>query len=279
MSHRRNNPRADRYRRRRPACRGGLTLIELLMVTSILVMMAGAMAALATVVQSGAEFHHENSVVTQSGRVALERIERAISSATASDEFPGCFVYSEQLDAWNFPDTLIVWCPRSAAVDPDGRPMINELVVFCPHPGAPTELLEIRLDNASGSAPALDDTTGWQSLMAEFKLGNGAQRVTLTDLLRAAAPPDSEASIPRGAVRFDVRLRPSAAEWSEFQMGSRDWGDLSWAQGIHGSGTGLRQTWCRIELQLQIEHFSAADAGTATPFFGSATGYHELHRS
>lgn len=277
MSPRRNNLRADQPRR--PVRRGGLTLIELMMVTTILVMMAGAMAALASAVQSGSDFNHDNSVVTQYGRVALERIERAISSATASDKFPGCFVYSEQLGGWSYPDTLIVWYPETPAVDPDGGPMIDELVVFCPNPRAASELLEIRLADATDPAPALDDTDGWQALMAEFKLGNSAHRVRLADVLRTAAPVEGDAFPQRGVVRFDVKLRPSAAEWREFKLGTRDWDDLSWVQGIHGSGTGLRQVWCRIELQLQAPRFTDAGADATTPFFGSGTLYHELHRS
>lgn len=271
-------------------------MIELLMVTTILVMMAGAMAALASVVQSGSEFNHENNVVTQYGRVALERIERAVASATASNEFPGCFVYSEQLGGWTYPDTLIVWYPLKPAVNPDGLPLVDELVVFCPNPKVPSELLEIRLNNATGAAPALDDAIGWQALMAEFKLGEHAQRVPLSDLLRVATPTTDGAAGTRGVVRFDVQLRPSAAQWSEYEAGSRAWEDLSWAQGIRGSTTAMRQTWCRIELQLQPRRSSQAgisgsgagtpeagtseaDAQTTIPFFGSGTVYHELHRS
>ena len=279
------------------------------MVTTILVMIAGAMAALASVVQSSSEFSYAIATVTQHGRVALERIERAISSATASEEFPGCLVYSEQIDEWIYPDTLIVWYPETAPADPSGFPMIDELVVFCPNPNSPSELLEIRFRDGVGAAPAVDDTAGWQMLMAEFKFGDTATRVPLTDLLRVATPDVNDTLPKRGVVRFDVRLRPSASEWNEFQLGTRQWNELSWAQGIHGSGTGLRQTWCRIELQLQMEQFTQTsysnggeskdpqkedpqkedpmkkaephdtrDAETTIPFFGSASVYHELHR-
>jgi hypothetical protein len=163
-----------------------------------------------------------------------------------------------------------------------------------------------------GVAPLLDDVTGWQMLMAEFKFGDAASRVPLTDLLRVASPDNANISSDRGVVRFDVRLRPSATEWHEYQLGTRLWNDLSWAQGIHGSGTGLRQTWCRIELQFQTEEFAefatskapknrpgrrrgpgrrkggsskpketrdTREEDTTIPFFGSATIYHELHRS
>jgi hypothetical protein len=227
-------------------CRRGLSLIELMMVTTILVMMAGAMAALATVVQSGHDFNQENNVTTQYGRVVLERIERAIASATASEEFPGCFVYSEQLNGWSYPDTLVVWYAKTPVANPDGLPMLDELVVFCPNPKAPAELLEIRLTNATGSAPALDDTASWLALIFDFKYGNNAQRVPLTEMLRTASLDEGDAFHKRGAVRFDVKLRPSAEEWREYQLGSRDWSDLSWAQSVHGSRTGLRQTWCRF---------------------------------
>ena len=302
MSPHHNNHRCNRQHRRSHL--QGMTLLELTLATTILVMIAGAMTALASVVQSSSDISFTNATVTQHGRVALERIERAISSATATEYFPGCFVYSEQIDRWTYPDTLIVWYPEEAPADPDGFPFVDELVVFCPNPNSPTDLLEIRLRDGNGAAPALDDTDGWQMLMTEFKYGNTATRVSLTHLLRVAAPGIDSSMPERGVVRFDVRLCPSADEWNEFKLGTRQWNDLSWAQGIHGSGTGLRQTWCRIELQLQTHEFTeiaapnpnagkpkpggpegvkprpdTRDADTTTPFFGSGTVYHELHRS
>ena len=73
-------------------------------------------------------------------------------------------------------------------------------------------------------------------------------------------------------------LRPSAAEWSQFEAGTRPWEDISWAQSVHGSRTGLRQTWCRIELQLRPSHLASDDADLAIPFFGSATAYYEMRK-
>ena len=175
MSRHRNNHRINRPQQR--LHRHGLTLLELMLVTTILVMITGAMAALASVVQSSSEASQANAMVTQHGRVALERIERAISSATANENFPGCFVYIEQIEEWTYPDTLVVWYPETTAADPNGSPMIDELVVFCPDPDSPSELLEIRLRNGVGAAPALDDNSGWQMLMAEFKFGETATQI------------------------------------------------------------------------------------------------------
>jgi hypothetical protein len=83
----------------------------------------------------------------------------------------------------------------------------------------------------------------------------------------------------RGVIRFETRLRPSAAEWSEYQGGSRNWADMSWAQSIYSADTGLRQAWCSYELQFvpRGKSRSGADsAALALPAFGSAAIYYTL---
>ena len=85
----------------------------------------------------------------------------------------------------------------------------------------------------------------------------------------------------RGALRFESRLRPSAADWSDYQADNVAWDDLPWVQGICGSQTGLRQAWVRIEMQLVPGQASATHDPSglrAIPFFGSAAVYYELER-
>jgi hypothetical protein len=74
-------------------------------------------------------------------------------------------------------------------------------------------------------------------------------------------------------VRFHVTLRPSESDWAEYENGDLAWTDLPWAQSIHGSQTGLRQAWCRVELQLMPGDSAFAvdpEGDTAVTFFGSA---------
>ena len=79
------------------------------------------------------------------------------------------------------------------------------------------------------------------------------QAVTLTELIRTGRVTDA-AALPkwRGAIRFERRLRPSAAEWASCQAvltspeetkeeKETAWRSVPWVQGIYGSTTGLRQ--------------------------------------
>lgn len=271
----------DGKRRTSQSRHSGLTLVELLMVSTVLVLIAGALAGLATVVQIGNDHNFGQSESMQHGRVALERIQRAINESTASEKFPGALVASEVLGGWTYPDTLVVWRPAGrTAVDPDGLPRVNELVVFCPDPSAPDQLMEVTKPNDSRTMPPLSDSASWQAEIASFKSSDATRRVQLTDLLRVAAATDSDdvALSQRGVVRFDLRLRPSEVEWAEFLAGDRTWSDLSWPQGIHGSRSGLRQTWCRIELQMRPSNRDDHSSDAAIPVFGSAAIYYTLNR-
>jgi hypothetical protein len=78
-----------------------------------------------------------------------------------------------------------------------------------------------------------------------------------------------------GAVRFEVTLRPSEKEWADYRSGSLAWEDINWVQGMHGGQTGLRQAWCRCELQLAIDNDESSDE---ILFLGSASKYFALGR-
>jgi hypothetical protein len=92
---------------------------------------------------------------------------------------------------------------------------------------------------------------------------------------------NSGSPIERGAIRFDLRQRPSDAQWQDYKNGSLAWDEIDWVQGIYGTKTGLRQVWCRIELQLDAGSAAEIDDETsqsAITFFGSAAIYHELRK-
>ena len=83
----------NRHRQRR-----GLTLVELMMVTAVMAILATTLAALATTVQVANQQQMGRGLAIQHGRVAIERIERAIQGATANEQFPGFIVISETID-------------------------------------------------------------------------------------------------------------------------------------------------------------------------------------
>lgn len=262
----------------RPArARSGLSLVELLMAASVMVLVAGALGTLALTAQTTAEYGHGHNLATQHARVCLERIERTLGEATVSEQFPGFASFGHTVGAYDFPDTLVVWHPETAAVDPDGLPRFNELVIFCTDRNQPNRLLEITVPTDTGVAYAASDVAAWRSALASIKADQGAVRVVLTDLLRTADGGDGSL---RGMVRFTVVVRPTPVQWADYQTGAIAWNEIDWVQDVYGANTGLRQAWCRFELQLLPEGLDGkpVDGELVLPFFGSAAVYDELHR-
>jgi hypothetical protein len=244
-------------------------------------MIAGTMAGLAKTVQQGYEYNEGHGLATQHGRVAIDRITRMASQATANEQFPGMIVVSETVASWQFPDTLVVWHPDSEAVDPDGLPRFNELVIYTTHHSFPNQLVELSVPGDTRTVPDADDDIQWQAEIASIKKSASTRTVVLTGLVLSGLVPQASNTEWHGAVRFETRLCPSQAEWDDYEGGAVDWDDLAWVQGIRGENTGLRQVWLRIELQLMPgEESVASDAAgdTAIPFFGSAALYYEMHR-
>jgi type II secretory pathway pseudopilin PulG len=262
--------------------RAALTLVEMLLAVSILGIMAVALGTLAATIQAGNAHVTTQGEAAQHARVALTRIERTVNSSHASADFPGFHVFSETVDGWDFPNTLVIWNPDGPAADPDGLPLFSELTVICPDPIEPWRLLEIRIPSDERTTPPLSQTAAWYTELAALKRDMTAERVELTDLLRVGSvSTGGMASDVRGAVFFHVRVLPSLAQWEQFQAGNVDWDDLAWAQSVGGSRAGLRQSWCAIELQLLPrrgnDHFDLAGE-RVIPFFGSAAVYYELTR-
>lgn len=271
--------RVKAMRRRR-----GFTLVELLMVSAVMALLATTLAALATAVQVANQQQIGRGLALQHGQVALERIERAIQGATANERFPGFIVISETVDGSTFPDTLVVWNPNGPPIDPQGMPRVNELVVFAPAYNDPTRLVELRHFNDASQVPPLANDDDWRSLLSILKSstysGADSSVAVLTDLLRTAQVKNSsEPSVgARGCVRFEQTLRPSAAEWAAYKAGSVAWSDLPWVLGVYGATTGQRQALCCIELQLRPGDIDLHDKQIAIPFFGSGAIYYQLER-
>jgi hypothetical protein len=73
--------------------------------------------------------------------------------------------------------------------------------------------------------------------------------------------------------------RPSETDWTQYLAGSKTWESLSFVQGIRGSVSGLRQSWCRFELQLCPYGTDDHSRDLAIPFFGSGAVLYELHKT
>ena len=256
------------------ARRRGMTLAELIAVSTILVIMAGAMSTLAIGVQESNQFNHQRGVSLQHGQVTLQRIQRSLTSAKANGTFPAFLVFAETVGTQQYPDTLVVWNPTAAPVNPDGLPIMNELVVYCPNPSNPTELWEITAPNDSRTAPNPLNTSQWRTELAYLKTNSNVQRVVLTNMLRTAQSSNGV----RGVIRFELRLKPSVTEWVQYFGGSRSWQNMSWAQGIYGSTTGLQHVWCRFEFQLRTGDTTDNSREAAIPFFGSGTVMYEMQK-
>ena len=244
----------------------------------IMALIAGSLSALSMAVQGASSYCSGQSTAAQHGRVVLQRIEQAVYAAHASEQFPGVVVFSDRVNGFDFPDTLVVWQPTGSPANPTGRPKVSELVVFCPNPQNPAQLLELREPGNSSTAPQLSSISSWTTLLNNLK-ANASSRVELTNRLRTASPTTSGTPAPnsqRGAVRFNVLMAPSESQWAQYRAGSRDWDEIDWPLDMYSTRTGVRTIVCQCEVQLRTGDGEGAHA--SLPFFGSAAVTTELQR-
>jgi len=269
------NRLTQQRRHSRAAARAGLTLAELLVASTIMIMIATAMSMLAMTVHSANDHCQGQAIAAQHGRVILERISRAVSGATASADFPGAIVVDEIVGANNYPQTLVVWHPEGAAVDADGLPRVDELLLFTTDPNAPNVLLEIRDPGNSAVAPMPASLSAWRTLVGQLRSSGTVERVVLSDAVRTGMVTTASSLNPatglRGAVRFTRLMAPTADEWGNYVEGDLDWDELNWPLDAYGTGTGARRVAIQTELQLASSRGVEAADVPAVPFYGSAT--------
>ncbi|MEX2175598.1 MAG: hypothetical protein WD872_14640 [Pirellulaceae bacterium] len=253
--------------------RRGLTLTELLIAGTIMTLIVGGMGTLVNTVHSTNDFCRGQAVAAQHARVAMDRIQRAVRSAAANEQFPGCVVVADEDGSWNFPDTLVVWSPTAAAPDTDNVPQVNELLIFCSDATNPNVLIELRAPGNTNPAPAAADQAGWQALVDGLKLSTSSDKVELSDRLRTASVSDGAGGTLRGCVRFHLLIAPSLAEWDDNGL---TWNQLSWPLDFYSTQTGMRRVVCQYELQLLPGDSDASQ--TALPFFGSAALTYNLSK-
>jgi len=256
--------------------RRGITLVELLVATALLTLIAVGLASFARTVEIGADYGHGRSIATQHARVVVERIERTVNQAHATESNPGFAILAESFGSALFPDTLVVW---SSDTNNDDLPQVQELVIFTPNAPQPNELIEL---SAAGDTRtvSLTNTAALKTLVDALRSDANRRQVVLTDLLRTVDIPE-DSNRPHGAVVFSGLLRPSAAELASYRGATTTWENLPWPQGIYGGRTALRQGYVRFELQLVPGEGPASavrQIDETLPFFGSAAFYYEISK-
>jgi hypothetical protein len=255
-----------------------MTLLELLISMSVMLLVVGTLGGLAKGVQLGFEHGEAYGTITQHARVALERMTRTVNEAKANQHFPGFLVVAEYDGSYRFPETLVVW-KRASAPSATDLPLASELVLYCPDRSQANCLMEITAPSDTTPMPSLDprgssyasNLSTWQTKVAALRQSNTATKVRITSLLRTASVSGNGV---RGAVRFESRLTPS-----DSLLTTKTWTDLQpyCVQGVYGPDAGLRQAWMRVELQLQPQtsmDVTNAAGLYAVPFFGSAAVYY-----
>jgi len=253
--------------------RAGLTLVEMLVAMAVLGILALGLGSMAATVHQTNDFVRRQNEALQHARIACQRIEDACRQATATAEYPGFWPVSTEIGGYSFPDALVVWRPNGGApANDDGPPLYRELIVYTFDPAVPNELIEMTVRGAAGTAPLPTDNAAWGSAIDAMHASNGVEKVRLTDLLRIGNAGDDESNW-RGAIRFHTRYHPTMAQWNGFQTGAIGVDDMTWPLGLHDSRSGVRQSWCAIELQVvpRGEARRGAEAEeNALGFFGSA---------
>jgi prepilin-type N-terminal cleavage/methylation domain-containing protein len=263
------------YRIRNHKRRRGLTLIELTFAVLIMAIVMGALAAASHAVQLANEYSQGYGTATQHARVALDRIDRAVAEAYGTVNYPGVWVTQDTQASWTFPDTVAVWHPSGSPANTAGPPLVQELMIFCPDPSAPNNLILLTAPGDTRQVPATD-AVALTSMIDSLKTSTTVNRVLLTELVRVALVSGGSTSGTAGqqaAVRFVVTMTPSATDWANYTAGKVAWSNLPWPLGIDGSNKGMRQVWLRSEIQLTpgVNWIIGNSAGEgAIPFLGSA---------
>jgi hypothetical protein len=270
--------RTPHLHRRRP--RRGLTLAELLVAGTVLVLIGGACATLSFAVYSSYEVCRSQATAAQHARVAIDRIEKAVAEATASESFPGCLVVNYSADGHTFPDSLAVWRPTGAAADRAGLPRVNELVVFSCDSSAPNRLLEMTWPTNASVVPSPSNEVLWLTLIESFHISTETIKNQLTDRLRVGTVDSTPlleglTSTPRGMIRFKRIMAPAESQWSQYRNGQIAWQNIDWPLDLFSTQTGLRTVNLQVELQIVSGQEARPDP---LPFLGSANLSYTLRK-
>ncbi len=186
-------PPKNRSRRR------GLTLMELLWAISVTATVAALMAVLASAVSTSGTYVREAQTAAQQALAAMEHIKRLVGSAYATAQEPGVTVIRSWEGMWQFPDTLVIWLPQGEPANPQGPPLVEELVLICPDPLQPEHLIQVRAVGDQRTVSLWDlNTSFWQAELERIKKDPNSQRLLLCQGLRTANVNDVMEDSPTG---------------------------------------------------------------------------------
>ncbi|HEX3997297.1 MAG TPA: hypothetical protein VHX65_01990 [Pirellulales bacterium] len=251
-----------------------MTIVELLFALMIMAMIAVALQAMVSSVEFANDYSQGYGIATQHARAALDRIQTTVHQAYGKSIYPGVWVTQDTDGQWTYPNTLIVWQPNGTPANPSGPPLVQELVIFCPDPNAPNDLVQLTVPGNTTAVPTTNSAS-LTTLVNSLKTSSSANKVVLTNLLNVVSVADSgnSASTTRPAVWFIETLSPSATSWNSYLAGTTTWANLTWPQGICSAAEGRTQVWLRSEIQLMPGvAWSGQNSASATPipFLGSA---------
>jgi len=251
----------------------GLSLAELLVASAVMGIICLSFGTLAMSVQMANDYSQEKNLIGQHARIILQRIERTIQGAHATESFPGIVPITYYYSSYDFPQAIAVWDPEGTPLG--SYPQVDELVIFAVDPDNPNQLLEIRNESDSSTAPGLTDEADWRTLVNNLIDSSDSEVVEISDLVRAGKAGANYYS----TLRFRTRVVPTDADIAAARAGSVDWEDLNWATSIYSSKAGVRQVWCHFEWQLvpssSLEQHNRLRE-QSVPFFGSSAIYYQV---
>lgn len=248
-------------------------MAEMLVASAVMGIICLSFGSLAMSVEMANEYSQEKNLIGQHARVILQRVQRTMQQAYATEGFPGNRPISYYASSYDFPQAVAIWSPTTTAAS--DYPQIGELVLFAIDPDSPNRLLEIRCSSITTAAPDWADESSWQSLITQLIKRTDSEVVEISDLVRAG----QIGTDYRSTLRFETRIVPNDTEIAAARAGTSSWESLPWATSIYSSKSGLRQVWCHFEFQLvpssdYTEHGDLQEQ--AVPFFGSSAIYYQV---
>ena len=242
----------------RRQARRGMTLPELAISLSILLMVGAATASLSKAGRLAMEQAELMDLQARTSRMALQQIRSNVERSHGNTDFPAAVVFTTSVGGQTFPDTLVLWRPVNGVVpvNPQGLPFTDELLFYFADPNASRRLIESRVLQFPSIAPPLSDSVGWDSLIQSAKTydeyGQYVDWTELSDGLRTVVFTDQGQTKTMPAMRFEMTYTPSSQELLDHQANLVSWENLAWPLGRVSQNHGARVATCNVELQLRV---------------------------
>ena len=251
--------------------RRGFTIVELLMSMAILGMVVVAVGVLSQSVFQANEHTRAVGAATQHARVAMQRISQTVTSAYAAATEPGVAVIENLVGGESLPDTAVIWAPTGDPQNPDGPPLVGELVFYTPNPSNPMELWELTdPDNTTPQSLTTINSLAGRNLLATLTASPTTTKRTVMKRLQTIQLGGDDVAL----LRFSTRMMPTASEWTQLVAGSVAWENAAWPQSMYADDWGMRSVCLQMEMWTSIAPQSdpnAAPEEHSVPFVSAAT--------